>query len=91
MTLGERYKQLKTDLEMAEALYDRWDTGEIVEYIIRDYGEASIEVLEALYDRRNTGEIAEYIMRDYEEASIKVLEALLDTHPELWEKVNSLE
>ena len=63
MTLGERYKQLKTDLEMAEALYDRWDTGEIVEYIMRDYGEASI----------------------------KVLEALLDTHPELWEKVNSLE
>lgn len=63
MTLGERYKQLKTDLEMAEALYDRWDTSEIVEYI----------------------------MRDYEEASIKVLEALLDTHPELWEMVNSLE
>ena len=63
MTLGERYKQLKTDLEMAEALYDRWDTGEIVEYIMRDYGEASI----------------------------KVLEALLDTHPELWEMVNSLE
>lgn len=25
MTLGERYKQLKTDLEMAEALYDRWE------------------------------------------------------------------
>lgn len=63
MTLGERYKQLKTDLEMAEALYDRWDTGEIVKYIMRDYGEASI----------------------------KVLEALLDTHPELWEMVNSLE
>ena len=63
MTLGERYKQLKTDLEMAEALYDRWDTSEIVEYIMRDYGEASIEVLEAL----------------------------LDTHPELWEMVNSLE
>lgn len=50
MTLGERYKQLKTDLEMAEALYDRWDTGEIVEYITRDYGEASVEVLEALLD-----------------------------------------
>lgn len=50
MTLGERYKQLKTDLEMAEALYDRWDTGEIVEYIMRDYGEASINVLEALLE-----------------------------------------
>lgn len=50
MTLGERYKQLRTDLEMAEALYDRWDTGEIAEYIRRDYSEASVEVLEALLD-----------------------------------------
>lgn len=50
MTLGERYKQLKTDLEMAEALYDRWDTGEIVEYIMRDYGKTSVEVLEALLE-----------------------------------------
>lgn len=50
MKLGERYKQLKTDLEMAEALYDRWDTGEIAEYIRRDYSETSVEVLEALLD-----------------------------------------
>lgn len=63
MTLGERYRQLKTDLDMAEALYDRWDTGEIIEYIERDYA---------------------YI-------SIDVLEKLLDTHPEIWEIINSLE
>lgn len=35
---------------MAEALYDRWDTGEIAEYIRRDYSETSVEVLEALLD-----------------------------------------
>ena len=35
---------------MAEALYDRWDTGEIAEYITRDYSETSVEVLEALLD-----------------------------------------
>ena len=46
MTLGERYKQLKIDLEMAEALYDRWDTGEIIEYIERDYARLSVTVLE---------------------------------------------
>lgn len=63
MTLGEHYRQLKTDLDMAEALYDRWDTGEIIEYIERDYA---------------------YI-------SIDVLEKLLDTHPEIWEIINSLE
>ena len=50
MTLGERYKQLKTDLEMAEALYDRWDTGEIVDYIERDYAQISVHVLEKLLD-----------------------------------------
>ena len=50
MTLGERYKQLKTDLDMAEALYDRWDTGEIVDQIERDYSEVSVKVLEALLD-----------------------------------------
>lgn len=50
MTLGERYKQLKTDLEMAEALYDRWDTGEIIEYIERDYAQLSVTVLEKLLD-----------------------------------------
>ena len=63
MTLGERYKQLKIDLEMAEALYDRWDTGEIIEYIERDYAQISVHVLEKL----------------------------LDTHPEIWEIINSLE
>ena len=63
MKLGERYKQLKTDLEMAEALYDRWDTGEIVDYIKRDYAQISVNVLEKL----------------------------LDTHPEIWEIINSLE
>ena len=63
MTLGERYKQLKTDLDMAEALYDRWDTGEIIEYIERDYAQLSVTVLEKL----------------------------LDTHPEIWEIINSLE
>ena len=50
MTLGERYKQLKIDLEMAEALYDRWDTGEIIEYIERDYAQISVHVLEKLLD-----------------------------------------
>lgn len=39
MTLGERYKQLKTDL--------LFTTAEILEYIKRDYAEASIEVLDA--------------------------------------------
>ena len=63
MTLGERYKQLKTDMDMAEALYNRWDIGEAIEYIERDYA---------------------YI-------SIDVLEKLLDTHPEIWEIINSLE
>ena len=50
MKLGERYKQLKIDLDMAEALYDRWDTGEIVDYIERAYSEVSVTVLEALLD-----------------------------------------
>ena len=63
MTLGEHYRQLKTDLDMAEALYNRWDTGEITDYIRRDYSEASVHVLETL----------------------------LETHPEIWEIINSLE
>ena len=50
MTLGERYKQLKIDLDMAEALYNRWDTGEITDYIRRDYAQISVHVLEALLD-----------------------------------------
>ena len=63
MTLGERYKQLKTDMDMAEALYNRWDIGEAIEYI----------------------------QRDYAQLSVTVLEKLLDTHPEIWEIINSLE
>ena len=35
---------------MARALYDRWDTGSLVEYIKQDYAEASINVLEALLE-----------------------------------------
>lgn len=29
MKLGKEYRQLKTDFEMAESLYDRWDTGDL--------------------------------------------------------------
>ena len=50
MTLGERYKQLKTDMDMAETLYNRWDIGETMEYIERDYAQISVHVLEALLD-----------------------------------------
>ena len=50
MTLGERYKQLKTDMDMAEALYNRWDIGEAIEYIQRDYAQLSVTVLEKLLD-----------------------------------------
>ena len=50
MTLGERYKQLKTDMDMAEALYNRWDIGETMEYIERDYAQLSVHVLESLLE-----------------------------------------
>lgn len=50
MTLGERYKQLKTDMDMAEALYNRWDVGETMEYIERDYAQISVHVLEKLLE-----------------------------------------
>ena len=50
MTLGERYKQLKTDMDMAEALYNRWDIGEALEYIERDYAQLSVHVLESLLE-----------------------------------------
>ena len=50
MTLGERYKQLKTDMDMAEALYNRWDIGETMEYIERDYAQLSVTVLETLLE-----------------------------------------
>lgn len=50
MALGKEYRQLKADFEMARALYDRWNTGDLVEYIKQDYAEASINVLEALLE-----------------------------------------
>lgn len=50
MTLGEHYSQLRNDLEMAESLYDRWNTDEIVDYIMQDYAEVSITVLEKLLE-----------------------------------------
>ena len=50
MKLGERYKQLKNDIEMAEALYNRWDIGEAIEYIGRDYAQLSVHVLETLLE-----------------------------------------
>lgn len=50
MTLGERYKQLKSDMDMAEALYNRWDIGETMEYIERDYAQLSVTVLETLLE-----------------------------------------
>ena len=50
MTLGERYKQLKTDMDMAETLSNRWDIGETMEYIERDYAQISVHVLEKLLD-----------------------------------------
>ena len=63
MTLGEHYKQLKIDLDMAELLDERWCISDTIDEI----------------------------MRDYKETSIAVLEKLLDTHPEIWEIINSLE
>lgn len=63
MKLGEHYKQLKIDLDMAESLDERWYISDAIDYI----------------------------MRDYEETSVAVLEKLLETHPEIWEIINSLE
>lgn len=50
MKLGKEYRQLKADFEMAVSLYDRWNTGDLVEYIKRDYEETSVNVLEALLE-----------------------------------------
>lgn len=47
MKLGEQYKQLKADLEMAESLDERWDIDDTINYIRRDYEETSVAVLEA--------------------------------------------
>lgn len=48
MKLGEQYKQLKADLETAESLDERWDIGDTINYIRRDYEETSVVVLEEL-------------------------------------------
>lgn len=52
MTLGEHYSQLKTDLRMAELLDERWDVGDMLNYIDRDYTEAAVAVLEKLLEVR---------------------------------------
>lgn len=52
MTLGEHYSQLKTDLKMAELLEERWDIGDIINYIDREYTETAVAVLEKLLDVR---------------------------------------
>lgn len=52
MTLGEHYSQLKTDLKMAELLEERWDIGDIINYIDREYTEISVAVLEKLLNVR---------------------------------------
>lgn len=50
MKLGEYYNQLKTDLKMAELLDERWDIGDSLNYIEREYNETSVAVLEKLLD-----------------------------------------
>lgn len=50
MTLGEHYSQLKTDLKMAELLEERWDIGDIINYIDREYTETAVAVLEKLLE-----------------------------------------
>jgi hypothetical protein len=52
MTLGEHYSQLKTDLKMAELLEERWDIGDIINYIDREYTETAVAVLEKLLEAR---------------------------------------
>lgn len=50
MKLGEYYSQLKADLEAAESLDERWNIGDAINYIRRDYEETSVTVLEGLLD-----------------------------------------
>ena len=50
MKIGEYYNQLKTDLKMAELLDERWDIGDTLNYIEREYTETSVAVLEKLLD-----------------------------------------
>lgn len=52
MTLGEHYSQLKTDLKMAELLDERWDIGDLYNYIDREYTEIAVAVLEKLLEAR---------------------------------------
>lgn len=50
MKLGEHYKQLKIDLDMAKSLDERWYIGDAIDYIMRDYEETSVAVLEKLLE-----------------------------------------
>lgn len=50
MKLGEHYKQLKIDLDMAESLDERWCISDTIDYIMRDYEETSVAVLEKLLE-----------------------------------------
>ena len=50
MKLGEHYKQLKIDLDMAESLDERWCISDTINEIMRDYEETSIAVLEKLLE-----------------------------------------
>lgn len=52
MTLGERYSELKTDLRMAELLSERWNIGDTLSYVDREYTETAVAVLEKLLDVR---------------------------------------
>lgn len=52
MKLGEHYSQLKTDLRMAELLDERWDMGDMLNYIGREYTETAVAVLEKLLEVR---------------------------------------
>ena len=52
MTLGEHYSQLKTDLRMAELLDERWDVGDMLNYIDREYTKTAVAVLEKLLEVR---------------------------------------
>lgn len=52
MTLGEHYSQLKTDLKMAELLEERWNIGDALNEIDREYTETAVAVLEKLLEAR---------------------------------------
>lgn len=52
MKLGERYGQLKTDLRAAEILDERWNVGDLLNCIDREYTETAVAVLEKLLEAR---------------------------------------